>query len=674
MSESMHEPQKEAPRLMRAFAEHGDKSAFHRLVELYIPVVFGAALRRCDGNRMLAEEVTQDVFTKFARRMHRLRADERIGAWLHRAATFRAGDVMRAEKRRRARERTAAAMLELDQLPETDAWEALSPIVDDAMARLRADDREALVLRFLEGRKSKNLADALGVSESAARKRVERALVRLRAKLRARDVVVGAVLLGATLGSRTASAGISVPSSFSAVVATKAVEQVAGSTIAAASFLRYAGLGALGTFAVGSFPLIASLRSEEESTKSESQSEAAVHMVAESKAPTEIVASISPKKPPETVDEIVAALGELLSRPLSELDKSRCRLLFEKIRDEQSGEALRLMDAMWNETIIARLEHFGSGLGSKREDLCWEWGKLEPAVALEWAMKVMSNRLRVAPPFNPWGRTIERTLQHWVRRDFDAALDWARKTISAGALQLTNNEEIAENFADALLDEVYKKHGVKASLDLMIELEETKNEPEYLFAFSSATHDFRTTEDFHYAMKLIERELPSPLEKRKVHGAVLQSWRRVDWQDGKAWLDQLPANQRHYSLAWRLGFPPKMDDSFDARGHADWLRSISPHPSRMHTTDPISRLVQGWFPHRPKEATDWMLANGLVGKTTVFYVLSVLKRAEADTEDFRSNAVRLLLETKRRFPENFEKRLKLNPGSEELMKELGVLP
>ena len=59
-------------------------------------------------------------------------------------------------------------------------WNQLSPLLDEAMLRLGQADRNALVLRYFEGRSLNEVGAALGASEEAAKKRVNRALEKLR--------------------------------------------------------------------------------------------------------------------------------------------------------------------------------------------------------------------------------------------------------------------------------------------------------------------------------------------------------------------------------------------------------------------------------------------------------------------------------------------------------------
>ena len=48
--------------LLRDYAERGSERAFAELVGRYMPQVYAAALRRVNGDRALAADVTQTVF------------------------------------------------------------------------------------------------------------------------------------------------------------------------------------------------------------------------------------------------------------------------------------------------------------------------------------------------------------------------------------------------------------------------------------------------------------------------------------------------------------------------------------------------------------------------------------------------------------------------------------
>ena len=120
--------------------------------------------------------------------------------WLYRSTRFAALTRLRDERRRQALERQA--MERPDPLPETAPdWDRVRPVLDEAMADLSDEDREALLLRFFRNHDFRAIGLSLGVSDDAAQKRVSRALERLRAEFDRRGVTTTAVALSTALGA-----------------------------------------------------------------------------------------------------------------------------------------------------------------------------------------------------------------------------------------------------------------------------------------------------------------------------------------------------------------------------------------------------------------------------------------------------------------------------------------
>lgn len=78
-------------------------------------------------------------------------------------------------------------------------WSDLRPLLDDAMNGLSRIDRDVILLRYFEGLELSRVGTALGLSEEAARKRVARALDRLRDSLATRGISTTATAITATL-------------------------------------------------------------------------------------------------------------------------------------------------------------------------------------------------------------------------------------------------------------------------------------------------------------------------------------------------------------------------------------------------------------------------------------------------------------------------------------------
>lgn len=223
--------------LLRHFVHERVDAAFAEVVKRHVGLVYAVARRQVGGDAHLAQDVTQRVFTDLARKAASLAEREVLGGWLFRSAQFAASDVVRAERRRRAREVEAQIMHETNQAPAAAGeWERLRPMLDEAVGALGARERDALVLRFFEGRAWAEVGARLQVSEDAARRRCERALEKLRGLLAKRGITSTSAALGTVLTQQVGA----VPAELAASIATTAVS---GATGVAAPL---AGLGSLG--------------------------------------------------------------------------------------------------------------------------------------------------------------------------------------------------------------------------------------------------------------------------------------------------------------------------------------------------------------------------------------------------------------------------------------------
>ena len=165
--------------LMREFVREGSQPAFATLARRHLDLVYATALRKVDDSGG-AEEIAQNVFFALARKAWQFAPEDSLPAWLHRTALLESKSWLRGELRRRRRERTAAELGTIMKTPEDQpAFQALVPLLDEALLSLRERDRTALLLRFCESQSLRDVGAALGVSEDTAQKRVQSALQRL---------------------------------------------------------------------------------------------------------------------------------------------------------------------------------------------------------------------------------------------------------------------------------------------------------------------------------------------------------------------------------------------------------------------------------------------------------------------------------------------------------------
>jgi RNA polymerase sigma factor (sigma-70 family) len=195
--------------------------------------VYSAALRRTGGDAHLAQDVAQLVFADLARKARSLPPGVVLAGWLHRASRFAAAQLIRTERRRQLREQEAVRMNVSEPAPD---WEQIRPLLDAALDELGAADRDALVLRFMEQRSLAEVGAALGANEDAARKRVQRALEKMRVRLVRQGVPTTAASLSAAIAVNAVQAA---PAGLAATLASASLATTASGTAGAFTWLKY---------------------------------------------------------------------------------------------------------------------------------------------------------------------------------------------------------------------------------------------------------------------------------------------------------------------------------------------------------------------------------------------------------------------------------------------------
>jgi RNA polymerase sigma-70 factor (ECF subfamily) len=157
----------------------GDVEAYGELVARYRDR-YARYAQHMLGNREDAEEALQDAFTRAYRSLARCEDPERFGAWLFRILVNR---CRTAGTRRGRRARTfvtddAALLGASEEHPEDRA--AWREEIDRALQQLRAEQREAFLLKYVEELGYDEMSRMTGVGVSALKMRVMRACERLR--------------------------------------------------------------------------------------------------------------------------------------------------------------------------------------------------------------------------------------------------------------------------------------------------------------------------------------------------------------------------------------------------------------------------------------------------------------------------------------------------------------
>ncbi len=232
--------------LLRRYAHERDEAAFTQVVRRHLNAVFSAATRRVGGDRHLAEDVTQAVFIILASKAKALCSRGSSGgamsAWLLKCVRYAAANAIKMEARRQKRHdefsrRQQHAGACSANPSDVLVWHEVAQQIDDAVLKLPAADREAVLLRYFEDRGIAEIAARMRTTEGAVKQRLGRAVERLRQRLSRRGAAamlstVDASAFAAMLASHlvtTAPPGLG--SSAVAAAATAAASGVAGATL-----------------------------------------------------------------------------------------------------------------------------------------------------------------------------------------------------------------------------------------------------------------------------------------------------------------------------------------------------------------------------------------------------------------------------------------------------------
>lgn len=204
--------------LLQQFIEHDSQTAFSRLVERHLNLVYSTCLREV-GDAALAEDVTQIVFLLLAQKAGTLHPETVLAGWLFQTARFAGRNARRQEDKRMQREQKVAEQMMHDTASgaaqDAAVWAEVTPVLHEAMSKLNATDRNAVLLRCFQGHSLRETGLLLGLSEDAAGKRVNRALEKLRRYLNKRRVALSLAALAALLSNHAVQAA---PASTTAAV------------------------------------------------------------------------------------------------------------------------------------------------------------------------------------------------------------------------------------------------------------------------------------------------------------------------------------------------------------------------------------------------------------------------------------------------------------------------
>jgi len=164
-------------------ALHGSDRAFGELVRRYQDLLYRHAVRMT-GREDDAEDVVQRTFIKAHRGLRKCRDPERVGAWLFRIGANQCKDFLKS-RRATVPAHEANELEAPDGNPERETeLGRVREEIDRALQTLAVEQREAFLMKHVEGWSYAEMAEALKVSVPALKMRVHRAREELQGLLR----------------------------------------------------------------------------------------------------------------------------------------------------------------------------------------------------------------------------------------------------------------------------------------------------------------------------------------------------------------------------------------------------------------------------------------------------------------------------------------------------------
>jgi RNA polymerase sigma-70 factor, ECF subfamily len=173
-------------------AQRGDERAFAIILRMYETPVYNYVLRLTNGEKALAEDLTQEVFLRVFQGLPRFSLRCKFTTWLFQVTKNRVLDELRAKERR------PLAPVCIDDVPPLEALELPAERVEEIDALWRAieglpvDLKMALLLRDVVGLSYNEIADSLEITLATVKWRIFKAR---------EDVQVALARQGITFGS-----------------------------------------------------------------------------------------------------------------------------------------------------------------------------------------------------------------------------------------------------------------------------------------------------------------------------------------------------------------------------------------------------------------------------------------------------------------------------------------
>lgn len=645
--------------LLRRYADDASQEAFTELVHRHLDFVYTTALR-LGRNAHRAEDITQNVFTDLARKAAKLaRRDDLVG-WLYLSTHYATTDAIRRDVRREARER-AVLMSEHDPAENAD-WERLDPVFDAVLCELAPADRSAILLRYFKSHSLADVGATLHLSEEAARKRVDRALERMRPLLERRGITSTATALALALANQGVMAA---PAGLGATVTSTALGAAAGMGGGGSSGLAYLifmsstkttlsviGLAAMlatgaavyeGHEARQAKTALAKLVKGADDRAGERSAEAGGLNSAGSASPLNVTASARALQEAVAVKKL-SERARLIAAIVGRVNADKFGALYEVIAGLPlpPAEIRQLNDALfqrWAEVDPKGATDYFSRLGTAEQlaaigTLTSGWAAYDPAAALAWAQGLPSSLNR----YNAMGLALAKlvTVDRDAALTFFGKLDLPASRAVSGELYETWIEIDADSAIKSALNLVESGGLLESALsplghkwarnDPAAALKWVTDNPLMLSPLSSrlamAIVDVASTVDPQRTMEAMMAKSNTDETTNLLRVSAASSWMVYDPESARQWL-QSQSIETQSQIVFGVAGPRGNPINPEA-----WLPLAQGLPASEARTTAFQTLLSRWAAFQPLDSLQYLAQlndAGLINQITPAVAQGVAK-------------------------------------------------
>jgi RNA polymerase sigma-70 factor, ECF subfamily len=173
-------------------AQRGDERAFSLILRAYETPVYNYVLRLVNGDRSLAEDLTQEVFLRVFQGLPKFSLRCKFTTWLFQVTKNRVLDELRAVERR------PRALVALDDIAPLEVLDAPVERLEEmdslwrAVEGLTVDLKMALLLRDVVGLSYTEIADSLEITLATVKWRIYKAREEVQLALAREGITFGA--------------------------------------------------------------------------------------------------------------------------------------------------------------------------------------------------------------------------------------------------------------------------------------------------------------------------------------------------------------------------------------------------------------------------------------------------------------------------------------------------